>query len=29
VRQMITMRSSEDDPAELLAQKIEDFRLGF
>jgi hypothetical protein len=29
VRQMITMRSSDDDPAELLAQKIEDFRLGY
>lgn len=29
VRQMITMRSSNDDPADLLAQKIEDFRLSF
>ena len=27
VRQMITMRISNDDPAELLADKIEDFRL--
>jgi hypothetical protein len=29
VRQMITMRMSDDDPAGLLADKIEDFRLGF
>jgi hypothetical protein len=29
VRQMVTMRMSDDDPAELLADKIEDFRLGF
>jgi hypothetical protein len=28
-RQMITMRMSDDDPAGLLADKIEDFRLGF
>jgi hypothetical protein len=29
IRQMIAMRAANDDPAELVMQKIEDFRLGF
>ena len=29
LRQMISLRTSHTDPAELLRQKLEDFRLGF
>ena len=29
MRQMISLRAANVDPAELIRQKIEDFRLGF
>jgi hypothetical protein len=29
LRQMIQIRGSDGDPADLIRQKIEDFRLGF